>query len=204
MSQDTSSPPVRFQPRPRRSGEGALTVVSAETLGPACPVLDFAFQGGRDRIVALRVELPGHGPAVVDALFTTPTRSGLVRVPPPHGRGWSGRETGRGAVRWVSSLLAAPVLSCEGVPLGRVVRVVVDHLRQRLVDLVLDQGERLHLDQALILKDGSVLVDDERCVHSPVEQWLAWQQDIEQGHFWWDGRLRAPPPLEPLRASARV
>lgn len=177
-------------------------MVDPQHQGPVCTVLDMAFHGGSDRIIAVRVDLPGHGPAVVDALFATPSRSGLVHVPPPHGRGWSGRATGGAAVRWVSSLLGAPVLSCAGRHLGRVERVVVDHLHQRLVDFLLDRGDRLRLNQALVLKDGSLLVDEDLRLRSPVEQWLAWQQDIEFGRFWWDGRLQHPPPLEPLRASS--
>lgn len=202
MSEDTTRPRVHFRPRSRNASNGALAVAGPHHLEPTCPVLDIAFQVGSDRILALRVDLPGHGPAVLDAVFATPTRNGTVRVPPLHGRGWSGQTAAHGPVRWLSSVLGAAVLSCAGLPLGPVQRVVVDHFRQRVVDLVLTAGTRMRLDHALVLRDGSLLVDEELCERNPIGQWLAWQQDLETGLFWWDGRLQRPPALEPLRAQA--
>lgn len=200
MSQDSPRSVVRFPARPSRASRGALALAGPEHLGPTCVVQDFAWQPGRDRILALAVLQADGVEAQVDAIFTTPGRDGRVRTPPAGGQGWLRRGPER--VCWARTQLGRSVIGCGGQALGRIERISLDHLRQRVRDLHLDDGTRIAASRALVLSSGELLIDESELRRQPVDLWLAWQQDLEEGRHWFDRRgLGLPPPLEPLRAA---
>ncbi|MCK6502782.1 PRC-barrel domain-containing protein [Myxococcota bacterium] len=198
MSRDSARPRLSFVPRPR----GDLAVPGAQHAGPVRQVLDLAFRVGSGRIAALRIDDQDGGRPIVEAVFTTPMRSGQVRVPPSNGRGWLLADPTSVGLRWVSGVRDADVVDCGGTVLGRVETVVVDHLRQQVTDLVLEDGCRVPADEIAVLGDGRLLVDEGCLRRAPLDLWLAWQQDLEEGRLWWREGLAPPPPLEPVRAAA--
>lgn len=198
MSRDSVRPRLSFVPRPR----GDLAVPGAQHAGPVRQVVDIAFRVGSGRIAALRIDDQQGGTPIVEAVFTTPMRSGQVRVPPAQGRGWLTTDPTSVGLRWVSGVRGATVVDCSGAPLGHVGTVVVDHLRQQVTDLVLEDGSRLPADEVAVLGDGRLLVDEGCLRREALALWLAWQADLEEGRLWWREGLAPPPPLEPVRVAA--
>lgn len=170
------------------------------------PVRDLLFNPATGRIVGYRVAAPGTpaGEGVVAAIFTTPLADGRVRIPPAQTAGWLRRDALGGLGR-ASTVQGLPVIDCTGGPLGRVRCIVVDHLRQLVTALLLDNDGRVAFDDALLLGDGRVLVEAAAVERSPTRIWLHWQDDIEARRLWWDARLVSPPPLQPgpRRVAAR-
>lgn len=160
-----------------------------------CDVLDLGFVVGSGRIAALRVK-QGGGSAIIDAIFTTPQQAGQVAVPLPHGAGWLAQDPASAGIRWASSVRAALVVDCTGRPLGRVHTLVVDHQRQLVTDLLLDDGSRVPVDDAAFLGTDRVLVEADTHVIGDLALWLALQDDVEQGRLWWADGFEAPPALE--------
>lgn len=205
LSRPPAGPRLTFLPRAR----GELAVPGFQHDGPVMAVVDLAFRVGGGRVAALRVqdeEQPDAfgGGAFVEAMFTTPLRSGRVRVPPPQGRGWLSADPSAVGLRWVSAVRGTCVVDCAGRPLGRVDVVVVDHLRQRITDLLLDDGARFPLDEAVFLGTERVLIDADSLRTGTVDLWLAWQQDLEESRLWWREALTSPPRLEPARSAASL
>lgn len=198
MSSDSAPHRLTFVPRPR----GDLAVPGSQHKGPVRPVVDLAFRVGTGRIAALRIDDGEGRQPIVEAVFTTPMRTGQVRVPPPNGRGWLSTDPTSVGLRWVSSVRGAHVVDCTGATLGQVETVVVDHLRQQVTDLLLENGTRLPADEIAVLGGGRLLIDECSLRRAPLDLWLAWQQDLEEGRLWWREALAPPPPLEPVRVSA--
>lgn len=200
MSRDTASPPLAFVPRTR----GAIEVATPKKPGFAVPVRDLAFVPSTGRIAALQVAAPGtpEGEGIIAAIFTTPLRNGRVRIPGPHARGWLKPKAAHSGLRWASATLGCRVLDCSGAVIGTIATLVVEHMRQQVVAAILDDGSRVSLDEALFLPDGRLLLEATTLVQAPMDLWLGWQDDLEEGRLWWTGELSAPPPLEPTAAAA--
>lgn len=200
MSRDPASTRLSFAPRSR----GALDVAAHKEQGFVVPVRDLAFVAATGRVAALRVAAPGTptGEGVIAAVFTTPLRDGRVRVPGPHVQGWLRPEADHAGLRWASECRGAAVLDCTGAAVGRVDTLVVEHLRQRVVAVLLEDGSRVSLDEAVFLPDGRLLMEADSLLRAPVALWLAWQDDIEEGRLWWAGELCAPPPLDAEESAA--
>ncbi len=198
MTDDSSRNHLSFVPRLR----GGLHRAERKDAGFVVPVRDLVFKPATGRIVAYRVAAPGTptGEGNVAAIFTTPLADGRVRVPPAQTAGWL-RKQALDGLSFSSELRGMPVIDCTGDQLGRVDRLVVDHLRQLVNALLLDDGSRVAFSDVLILSDGRALVEAHAVERSPTRIWLHWQDDIETGRLWWDGQLAAPPPLRP---AARI
>jgi len=205
VARDPVQPILTFAPRPRGARHGGGRTHQGhprQERTRLCDVLDLGFVVGSGRIAALRVN-QGSGSAIIDALFATPQPTGQVAVPLPRCTGWLAEDPSNAGIRWASSVRAALVVDCAGLPLGRVHTLVVDHQRQLVTDLLLDDGSRVPVDDAAFLGTDRVLVEADTHVVGDLALWLALQDDVVRGRLWWADGFEVPPALESHAAAGR-